>query len=52
MTDQVSIAIEKFSHVPGGANVMFLDGHVEFIKYPGRFPVAKNFILAASVFGA
>ena len=24
----------KFSHVPGGANVLYMDGHVEFLKYP------------------
>ena len=26
---------EKFSHIPGGANVLFMDGHVEFQKYTG-----------------
>ena len=25
---------DGFSHVPGGCNVLFLDGHVEFQKYP------------------
>jgi prepilin-type N-terminal cleavage/methylation domain-containing protein/prepilin-type processing-associated H-X9-DG protein len=24
----------KFSHIPGGANVLFMDGHVEWMKYP------------------
>jgi prepilin-type processing-associated H-X9-DG protein len=28
-----------FNHLPGGANVLFLDGHVEFLRYPSRFPV-------------
>jgi prepilin-type N-terminal cleavage/methylation domain-containing protein/prepilin-type processing-associated H-X9-DG protein len=28
-----------FNHVPGGSNVLYLDGHVEFQKYPGgKFP--------------
>jgi len=31
--------VAKFNHVPGGCNVLFMDGHVEFIKYPGKFPV-------------
>jgi prepilin-type processing-associated H-X9-DG protein len=26
--------IAEFNHVPGGSNVLFLDGHVEFGKYP------------------
>ena len=30
-----------FNHVPGGANVLFMDGHVEFIKYPGKWPVTS-----------
>lgn len=24
----------KFNHIPGGANILFFDGHVEFSKYP------------------
>ena len=31
--DTVSTELEQFSHVPGGANVLYLDGHVEFQKY-------------------
>ncbi len=27
-----------FNHIPGGANVLYLDGHVEFVRYPGKFP--------------
>jgi len=30
----------QFNHIPGGANVLFMDGHVEFIKYPGKFPAS------------
>ncbi len=35
MMDQLANtgAIEYFNHIPGGCNVLFLDGHVEFIKY-------------------
>ncbi|MBI2434732.1 MAG: DUF1559 domain-containing protein [Candidatus Hydrogenedentes bacterium] len=32
-----------YNHVPGGSNVLFMDGHVEFIKYPGAFPVTAIF---------
>ena len=32
--------VEKFNHVPGGANVLYADGHVEFLKYAsGKFPM-------------
>jgi len=32
--------VGAFNHVPGGCNVLYMDGHVEFIKYPGSFPVS------------
>lgn len=35
-----------FNHVPGGCNVLFMDGHVEFIRYNGpygsEFPVNRG----------
>ncbi|MFM1920556.1 MAG: hypothetical protein RLZZ303_2190 [Candidatus Hydrogenedentota bacterium] len=34
MIDAVSTNIEDYSHLPGGSNVLFLDGHVEFQRYP------------------
>jgi len=36
-----NISGASFNHVPGGSNVLYLDGHVEFIKYQtdGVFPV-------------
>jgi prepilin-type N-terminal cleavage/methylation domain-containing protein/prepilin-type processing-associated H-X9-DG protein len=40
MWDQISSeTVTNFNHIPGGSNVLYLDGHVEFIKYPGLFPV-------------
>lgn len=38
MHDAVSSDTKNFNHVPGGANVLYMDGHVEFVKYPGRPP--------------
>lgn len=30
----------KFHHLPGGANVLYMDGHVSFLKYPNeKMPV-------------
>jgi prepilin-type processing-associated H-X9-DG protein len=40
--------ILSFNHVPGGSNILFNDGHVEFVRYPGRFPVTHG---AASIEG-
>jgi prepilin-type N-terminal cleavage/methylation domain-containing protein/prepilin-type processing-associated H-X9-DG protein len=30
-----------FNHVPGGGNVLYMDGHVSFVKYPDTWPVCK-----------
>ena len=40
--DLVATRIDYFSHVPGGSNVLYMDGHVEFIRYPGEVPVSVN----------
>ncbi len=26
--------ISMYNHVPGGANILYMDGHVQFVKYP------------------
>jgi prepilin-type N-terminal cleavage/methylation domain-containing protein/prepilin-type processing-associated H-X9-DG protein len=41
MWDNVSVIVSKFNHIPGGCNVLYMDGHVEFLKYPGIPPVDK-----------
>lgn len=33
-----------FNHIPGGGNVLFMDGHVEFLKYPGEWPVCRAYV--------
>lgn len=34
-----------FNHIPGGGNVLFLDGHVEFLKYPSEWPICTSWSL-------
>lgn len=29
----------RFNHIPGGCNVLYMDGHAEFIRYPTAEPV-------------
>ncbi|MBI5091101.1 MAG: hypothetical protein HZB26_01510 [Candidatus Hydrogenedentes bacterium] len=38
--------ISMFNHPPGGANILYMDGHVSFVKYPAElsqatYPVAR-----------
>lgn len=41
----VPVLIERpGNHGHGGRNVLFMDGHVENIPYPGKFPMTKAFI--------
>jgi len=31
-----------FNHLPGGGNVLYMDGHVAYIRYPGEWPVCAT----------
>jgi prepilin-type N-terminal cleavage/methylation domain-containing protein/prepilin-type processing-associated H-X9-DG protein len=42
MLDGIGGVAANFNHVPGGGNVLYMDGHVEFIKYPGEFPISTG----------
>jgi prepilin-type processing-associated H-X9-DG protein len=51
MGDLISNNAQFYNHVPGGSNILYMDGHVEFLKYPNtKAPVTKSFALAASLF--
>jgi prepilin-type N-terminal cleavage/methylation domain-containing protein/prepilin-type processing-associated H-X9-DG protein len=48
LTDRLSTVVDRYNHVPGGANVLFLDGHVDFVRYNDGEPVLTG---VAKVFG-
>lgn len=33
------VSAARFNHIPGGCNVLYMDGHVEFVLYPSESPV-------------
>lgn len=33
---------QEFNHVPGGSNVLYMDGHVDFVRYPTLWPVNRT----------
>ncbi len=43
MFDTVTTQVEDFNHIPGGGNILFMDGHVEFSRYPGTYPITTTF---------
>ena len=43
---RIPVMIERPGLQKGGSCVLFMDGHTEFIEYPGRFPMTERFIRA------
>ena len=41
MFDKTSMHVIEWNHIPGGANVLYMDGHVEYVRYPGRLPCTR-----------
>lgn len=43
--DIASTEPSNFNHIPGGSNVLYMDGHVEFVRFPGpaKSPVSRAF---------
>jgi prepilin-type N-terminal cleavage/methylation domain-containing protein/prepilin-type processing-associated H-X9-DG protein len=48
-TDTAGSGVD-FNHAPGGSNVLFMDGHVAYVAYPGEFPVSKGFAILSAQF--
>jgi prepilin-type N-terminal cleavage/methylation domain-containing protein/prepilin-type processing-associated H-X9-DG protein len=43
MWDHVSTNTADFTHLPGGSNVLYLDGHVDYVRYPDtRWPISPD----------
>jgi prepilin-type processing-associated H-X9-DG protein len=41
--DITATFVSGFNHVPGGSNILYLDGHVKFERYPGKDVTSKAF---------
>ena len=48
--DQVSTDPGDFNHIPGGGNSLFMDGHVEFQRFPSDYPNTRAFASVVSLF--
>ncbi len=46
MFDQLSTSPQAYNHIPGGANVLYMDGHVEFKKYDRQGDAPANEAMA------
>jgi prepilin-type N-terminal cleavage/methylation domain-containing protein/prepilin-type processing-associated H-X9-DG protein len=47
--DGVTEEVSQYNHIPGGSNVLFMDGHVEFLKYPSESPITRCIVAIVSV---
>jgi prepilin-type N-terminal cleavage/methylation domain-containing protein/prepilin-type processing-associated H-X9-DG protein len=49
----VKVARDGFNHIPGGSNVLYMDGHVDFLRYPSEHPVTRvyAFLVSAAIEG-
>jgi prepilin-type N-terminal cleavage/methylation domain-containing protein/prepilin-type processing-associated H-X9-DG protein len=50
MLDLVSTVTAEYNHIPGGSNVLYMDGHAAFVKFPGEFPATRVFATLISAF--
>ena len=52
MWDEIAVhgGTATFNHVPGGGNCLYLDGHVEFLKWPSEFPANIAGVLISHIF--
>ena len=41
-----------FNHIPGGSNVLYMDGHVEFMRFPGEWPICKAYVAMMDMLAA
>lgn len=50
MFDHISSDPTYFNHLPGGANILYMDGHVAFEKYPQKqpYPVTRAWATMAN----
>ncbi len=55
MYDGVATNPAVYNHIPGGGNVLYMDGHVEFLKFgagDGKAPVNRGFATGAGALSA
>jgi len=42
--DAMSTNSGSFNHVPGGGNLLYMDGHVSYVRYPSVFPYSRAWL--------
>ena len=52
MWDEIAVygGATTFNHVPGGGNCLYMDGHVEWLAWPSKFPANIAGVLLSGLF--
>jgi prepilin-type N-terminal cleavage/methylation domain-containing protein/prepilin-type processing-associated H-X9-DG protein len=52
MWDEIAVygKASTFNHVPGGGNCLYMDGHVEWLRWPSKFPADILGLLLSNIF--
>ncbi len=52
MWDEIAVygGASTFNHVPGGGNCLYMDGHVEFLRWPSKFPADALGVMLSALF--
>ena len=50
MWDRTATNVKRdgFNHLPGGANVLYFDGHVDYLNFPGDHPTSRGYAFVIS----
>ncbi len=40
--ENTQVGIAGFNHAPGGSNILYMDGHVEFVKFKVKYPMQSD----------
>lgn len=51
MGDQAGTQVKYFNHVPGGSNILYMDGHVQFEKYGESGLASRGWAVIAGLAG-
>lgn len=51
MWDRISEDWQRFgfNHLPGGCNVLYMDGHARYVRFPGEHPVSRVYAYAVTL---
>jgi prepilin-type N-terminal cleavage/methylation domain-containing protein/prepilin-type processing-associated H-X9-DG protein len=47
MMDVLATSVADYNHIPGGSNVLYMDGHVEFVRYKAGPPATEALAISA-----